>query len=140
MVLSTNLTHINQTIIDGWASLRVSDPATDNIPAGLIVRLYGMEIAECVSNEINAFFLLMEACSKICHFYDKIRTLPGGKTQVITQVDHLIDVIRKFRTESRTWTEADKIHAVREALNLEETNLTDARKVDTIIGLLFEHG
>ena len=124
----------------GWGSLRVSDPQIDFLPRGLIIRMYGSEIAECVSDEVLAYNHFMEACAKLCKFYDKVRSLPGGKIQLFTQVHHLIDVVRKFRSDSRKWTYENKVHAVREALDLEPTTLTDARKVAKIIKLMLAEG
>ena len=110
------------------------------MPEGLIIRLYGNDISECISDEIVAFNFLMEACVKVTKFYDKCRSLPGGKIQLFTQVHHLIDVVKKFRTDSRKWTQETKVHAVREALGLETTALTDARKVAEIIKLMIADG
>ena len=124
----------------GWGSLRVSKPAEDFLPQGLIVRYYNKEIAELVSDEIHAHDLFMEACSKICHLFDRLQSLPGGKVQLFTQVTHLIEIIKQYRKDARKWTRADKIHSVREALELENTNLTDARKVAKIITLLLAEG
>ena len=124
----------------GWGSLRVSDPNKDFLPQGFIIRSYGKEVAECVSDELVAFNFLMEACSKLCKLYDRFRRLPGGKVQLFTQVLHLIEVVRKFRKDARQWTRDDKIHSVREAIGLEDTNLTDAKKVSKIIELMLTDG
>ena len=124
----------------GWGSLRISQPEIDHLPPGLIIRIYNNEVAECVSDELRAYNFLMEACSKLCKYYEKVRSLPGGKIQLFVQAHHLIDVVKKFRTDSRCWTVENKIHSVREALGLENTSLTDAKKVAKIISLMLAAG
>ena len=99
-----------------------------------------METFECVSDEICAYQDFMSACQRVVKFYEKASSLPGGQVQLFAQIAHLIQIVKDFRTETRKWCRENKIHAVKEALNIEKTNLTEAKKVAKILTLLLADG
>ena len=69
-------------------------------------------------------------------FFERASALPGGRVQLFAQVKHLVEVLKNFRAESRQWTADNKRHAIKEALGIEKTCLTNARKCAEILKLM----